>query len=100
MMHPSKKRGDFAQSGLVIFHAVIYIYIQSWPKISAPLQFCQKMQPFSQKIVAVANVLVLTFIFFCLHWNNTKKQRRKVKSDTIPHRTQKMHWTKLLAPLS
>ncbi len=39
------------------------------------------------------------FIFFCLHWNNTKKQRRKVKSDTIPHRTPKMHWTKLLAPL-
>jgi len=28
------------------------------------------------------------FIYF-LHWNNTKKNRRKVKSDTIPHRTQK-----------
>ncbi len=40
--------------------------LQSWLKISAPLQFCQKMQPFSQKIVAVANVLVLmcSFSFF------------------------------------
>ncbi len=25
-----------------------------------------------------------------------KKQRRKVKPDTIPHRTQKMHWTKII----
>ncbi len=33
--------------------------------------------------------------FFCIG-TNTKKQRRKVKSDTIPHRTQKMHWTKII----
>ncbi len=30
-------------------------------------------------------------IVFCLHCNNTKKQRRKVKLDKISHRTQK--WT-------
>ncbi len=36
------------------------------------------MQPFSQKIVAAANVLVLTCLFiFCLHWNNTKKTEKK-----------------------
>ncbi len=33
------------------------------------------MQPFSQKIVAAANILVLTCLFiFCLHWNNTKNR--------------------------
>ncbi len=73
---------------------VILLQLQSWPKISAPLQFCQKMQPFSE------NCFGTHIYFFCLHLNNTKKQRRKVKSDTIPHRTQKMHWTKLLAPLT
>ncbi len=39
------------------------------------------------------------YLFFCIG-STKKKNRRKVKSDTIPHRTQKMHWTKLLAPLT
>ncbi len=41
---------------------------------------------------------VFLFCFFCI--GTTQKNRRKVKSDTIPYRTQKMHWTKLLAPLT
>ncbi len=50
----------------------IALYIQSWPKISAPLQFCQKMQPFSQKIV-----LVLTFIYFFVCIGTTQKKKQK-----------------------
>ena len=34
------------------------------------------------------------FISILLHWNNTKKQRKKAKSDMIPHKTQKMDLTK------
>ena len=33
--------------------------------------------------------------FVCLHWFNTKKQRKKVKLDTIPHRTQTINWTNI-----
>ncbi len=62
-------------------------YIQSWPKIPAPLQLCQKMQHFSQKIVPIANVLLFTCLLFCLHCNNTKKLRRKVNL-IISHRTK------------
>ena len=36
--------------------------------------------------------------FFFLHWNNTKKQRKKAKSDMIPHRTPRTDQAKLLAP--
>ncbi len=46
-------------------------------KISAPLQFCQKMQPFSQKIVAVANVLVLSCLFFWFAFEQHKKTEKK-----------------------
>ncbi len=67
------------------------------------------MQPFSQKIVAVANVLVLTCLFylfiFVLYiylfiYFNTKKQRRKVKTDTITHRTQKKALEKITGTLN
>ncbi len=52
----------------------VYIYyVQSWPKISAPLQFCQKMQHFSQKIVPIANVLVLTCLLFLFALQQHKK---------------------------
>ncbi len=68
----------------IVFNSSQYYHIQSWPKISPPLQFCQKMQPFSQKIVAVTNVLVLACLFFFI---GTTKNWRKVKSDAIPHRT-------------
>ena len=37
---------------------------------------------------------------FCLHWNNTKNQRKNAQSDLIPHKTLKMDRTKLLAPLT
>jgi len=37
-------------------------------------------------------------LFFALEQH--KKQRRKVKSAKILHKTQKMYWTKLLAPLT
>ena len=69
------------RSGFCIFR-ILARHIQSWPKILAPLQFCQKMQPFSQKIVAVANVLVLTCSFLWFAVEQQKKNRRKIKSDT------------------
>ncbi len=40
------------------------------------MQFCQKMKPFSQKIVAVANVLVLTCLFFLFALEQPKKQKK------------------------
>ncbi len=40
----------------------------------------------------------ILIFFVCI--GTTQKNRRKVKSDTIPHRTQKMHWTKLLDAFS
>ena len=53
--------------------------------------FCQIIHHFSQKNVAITNVLVFTclFILFTLE---------KHKKSDIPHRTPKMDWTKLLAP--
>ncbi len=46
-------------------------------KISAPLQFCQKIQSFSQKIVAVANVLILTYFLFCFFSLEQHKTEKK-----------------------
>ncbi len=68
-------------------------------KYRHPWNSVRKCNP-SQKIVAVANVLVLTCLFFGLHWNNTEKQRRKLKSDTIPHRTQKNALEKIIGTLN
>ncbi len=39
-------------------------------------------------------------LHFCLHWNNTNKQRRKVKSDTIPHRTPQKALDKMIGTLN
>ncbi len=73
-----------------IYIIYIYIYIQSWPKILAPLQFCQIMQHFSQKIVPISNVLVFTYLLFLFALQQHKKKREE-KSNKISHRTQK--WT-------
>ncbi len=67
------------------------MYVQSWPKISAPLQFCQKMQHFSQKIVPIANVLVFTRLLFLFALQQHTKNREESILDQISHRTKK--WT-------
>ncbi len=59
----------------------VYIYIyththtQSWLKISAPLQFCQKMHYYFPKIVPIANILVFTCLLFLFALRQHKKQR-------------------------
>ncbi len=73
-------------------------YCTVMAKNIAHLPFCHKMQLFSQKIVAVANVLVLTCLFL-LHWNNTKNSDEKL--NLIPfHIEPKNALDKLLAPLT
>ena len=63
------------------------MYIQSWSKILTPLHFCQIMHHFSQKKLAITNVLVFTCSYlFCLHWKNTKNLRKK--SQIWYHSTQ------------
>ncbi len=57
------------------------------------------MQPFSQKIVAAANVLVLTFIYFLFALEQLKKKQKKSQIWYNSTQNLKMHWTKLLAPL-
>ncbi len=88
----------------IFMYIYLYLYItyiiQSWPKISAPLQLCQKMQPFSQKIVAVTNVLVLTFIIIFVALEQYKKTEEKSNLIQFHTEPQKMHWTKLLATLT
>ena len=37
-------------------------------------------------------------MFIFLHWDNTKKQKKKAKFDIILHKTPKTDWTKSLAP--
>ncbi len=67
------------------YHIYIYIYIYIYShgqKYQHPRNSVRKCNP------------SLSF----LHWNDTKTLKRKVKSDTIPHRTPQMHWAKLLAP--
>ncbi len=61
--------------------------LQSWPKISAPLQFCQKMQHFSQKIVPVANVLVFMCLLFLFALQQHKKSREE-KSNLLKFHTE------------
>ena len=64
-----------------------------------PLHFCQIMHHFSQKNVAITNVLVFTFIYFVCIGKTQKIWGKKAKSDIIPHRKRKMDWTKLFAHL-
>ncbi len=54
-------------------------------KISAPLQFCQKIQP---------------FLFLVCIGTTQKKNRRKVKSETIPHKTLKNALDKIIDTLN
>ncbi len=59
-------------------------------KYQHPCNSVRKYNP-SQKIVAVANVLVLACLFFGLHWN---------KSDTISHKTPKNALEKIIGTLN
>ena len=65
--------------------------IHACSNILAPVQFCQKMQPFSQKIVAVVNVFVLTCSFLWFVLEQQQQQTREEKSNLIqsPTETQK-----------
>ncbi len=74
------------------------LHIQSWPKISAPVQFCQKMQHFSQKIVPVANVLVFTCLLFLFALQQHKTTEKKSQTWSNFTQNSKMDWTKWLAP--
>ena len=47
--------------------------VQSWSKISVPLHFCQIMHHFSQKNVAITNVLVFTCLFILFALEKHKK---------------------------
>ena len=51
---------------------------------------------FSQKNVAISNVLVFTCLF--INFLFVFPMQTKAKSEIIPHRTPKVDWTKLLAP--
>src|SRR4029434_1964959 len=52
------------------------LHIQSWTKILAPLHFCQIMYHFSQKIVAITNVLVFTCLFLLFALEQHKKAEK------------------------
>lgn len=67
----------------MIRHLLQLVIIQSWPKLSAPLEFFQK-------IVTFTNVY-----FLYVQWNNTHK---KAKLDIILYRSPKLGWTNSLAP--
>lgn len=48
-------------------------YIQSWPKILAPLHFFQIMHYFSQKMITNTNVLVFSYLFILFELEQHKK---------------------------
>ena len=50
-------------------------YLRSWKKVLASLELFQKMRHFSQKSVAITNVLVYTCWFKCI--GTTQKSRRR-----------------------
>ena len=54
-----------------------HVHIQSWTKVLAPQELFQKMHNFSQKSVAITNVLVYTCLVPLSALGQHKKRRGK-----------------------
>ncbi len=82
-------------------HTHTHTYILSWPKISAPLQFCQKFNTYLIKLFQLQMFWYSCAYCFCLHCNNTKKQEKKSQTCLINF-TQNKKWTgqKMIGTLS
>ncbi len=66
LMYNGIIKNEEAEMHFCVVHWIgllFFIYLQLWPKISHPCNSVRKCNPFFQKIVAVANVLVLTCVF-------------------------------------
>ena len=66
-------------------------------KILAPVHFCQIMHHYSQKIVAIKNAFVFTFIsFVCIGKTQKKSEKKKKLNLLFLHRTPKMDFTHVM----
>lgn len=72
---------------IFFFNLMIFF---SWPKICAPLHFCQIMHHFSRKTVAMTNALVCSCRFLLFALERRKKSRgKKADSETFYTELQK-----------